>query len=151
MQAMALNNFEDAVQLFTKAINKAPKDHELFCDRSAAYAKAGQYELALEDANQTINLEQTPKGFSRKWEALLGFKNYREAYVAFKKAFDLDPKDSTLKKTVHDVSFLSRGVPMDEDSDSISPESTPPKPKKMRNRPKTKTSKKAVDRKFYSS
>lgn len=55
--ALTSNKFEEAIEFYTKAIHLDPNNHVLFSNRSAAFAKAGQYFQALEDAEKTVKLK----------------------------------------------------------------------------------------------
>lgn len=60
------------------------KNHVLYSNRSAAYAKAGKFAEALEDAEQTIKLNPTwAKGYSRKGAAAAGLGDYMKAFEAY--------------------------------------------------------------------
>lgn len=54
---MSANNFDEAIKLYTQAIAIDGKNHVLYSNRSAAYAKSGKYDLALEDAEKTIQIK----------------------------------------------------------------------------------------------
>lgn len=61
------NNYEAAIEHFTKAIELNPNDHLFYSNRSACYASIEEYERALEDAD--ICVSQKPdwaKGYTRK-------------------------------------------------------------------------------------
>lgn len=55
--ALASNNLEDAIKFYTEALALDGKNHVLYSNRSAAYAKNKEYEKALEDAEKTIQLK----------------------------------------------------------------------------------------------
>lgn len=82
--AIASENYSEAIDIYTKAIQLDDKNHVLYSNRSAAYVKAGKYEEALQDANKTIELNPTwAKGYSRKGSALSFMQKYGDAYTAY--------------------------------------------------------------------
>lgn len=138
-QALAAEKFDDAIQAYTEAIKLDPKNHVLYSNRSAAYAKAGRYESALEDANQTIALNPTwPKGYSRKGSALSYMQKFVEAFHAYSKGLEIDPNNAALLQGQAELqqsvfAQLNRHEPMDVDP--APPKPQPPKPKQKDEKP----------------
>jgi stress-induced-phosphoprotein 1 len=56
-QAFQAGNYEEAVSLFTQAIEINPHDHVFFSNRSGSYASLQKYEEALEDAAMCVALK----------------------------------------------------------------------------------------------
>lgn len=82
--ALSAGNTEEAIKYYSMAIDLQPTNHVLYSNRSAAYAKSGQYQKALEDADKTIQLnEKWPKGYSRKGSALAYMGRYQESISAY--------------------------------------------------------------------
>lgn len=135
-KALAADNFEEAIAAYTEAINLDPSNHVLFSNRSAAYAKAGKYELALKDADQTIALNPTwAKGYSRKGSALSYMEKYVDAFEVYQKGLEIDPNNQALQQGQAEIrnavlSQLMKGQPMDVDP-TPSPKPNPPKPKQQ--------------------
>lgn len=126
-KALNENKFDEAIAAYTQAIALDDKNHVLFSNRSAAYAKAGKYDLALKDAEVTISLNPTwPKGYSRKGSALAGLNRFEEAFKAYQDGLTLNPGNASLLQSQQEIkdlliAHLMRQTPMD-----IDPQSPPP-------------------------
>lgn len=81
---MSAEKYDEAVSAYTEAIELDKSNYVLFSNRSAAFAKAGKFRQALEDAEKTIELNPTwPKGYSRKGVAYAGLGDYIKAQNAY--------------------------------------------------------------------
>lgn len=133
-KALAEEKFSDAIAAYSEAIALDPTNHVLYSNRSAAHAKAGSYEAALKDAEETVRLNpKWPKGYSRKGSALVGMQNYIEAFDAYRSGLEFDPNNAALLQGQAEIqnivlSQLVRGTPMDEDPSPASPQKETPKP-----------------------
>jgi stress-induced-phosphoprotein 1 len=84
--ALTAGRNDEAIEAYSQAINLDNTNHVLFSNRSAAYLKAGKYQLALEDAEKTVQLNPTwAKGYSRKGASLHALQRYEEAFSAYNK------------------------------------------------------------------
>ncbi|KAF4520599.1 hypothetical protein B566_EDAN006010 [Ephemera danica] len=132
--ALSQGKFDDAVDFYTQAIAIDGQNHVLFSNRSAAYAKAKKYELALEDAETTIKLKSDwGKGFSRKGSALHYLARYAEAIEAYTAGLQVDPENAQLREGLQEVraqQASERGMP--------NPFRDPDVFVRLRNNPKTR-------------
>ena len=56
-KALAAENYEEALRLYTEALTLDDNNAVLYSNRSAAYTKAGQYKEALTDAEKAIEVK----------------------------------------------------------------------------------------------
>ncbi|KAH8334426.1 hypothetical protein KR059_010110 [Drosophila kikkawai] len=122
-QALNAEKFDEAVAAYTEAIALDGQNHVLYSNRSAAYAKAGKFQAALEDAEKTIQLNPTwPKGYSRKGAAAAGLQDFMKAFEAYNEGLKYDPQNAILLQGRQDITasvlsyMQSQGdIPMDID------------------------------------
>lgn len=133
-KALQENKFDDAVKFYSEAIKLDDKNHILYSNRSAAYASAGKYQSALEDAEKTVSLKPDwAKGYSRKGSALAYLGRLDESIEAYKKGLMLDPTNAQIKASLEEVTLQSqspKGFP--------NPFNSPDVMVKLRNDPRTK-------------
>lgn len=90
-QCASKENYEQAIELFTRALRNVPNDHRYWGNRSFCYFQIGAYQKALEDADCAIQLApNSPKGHYRRAEALAGLKELAAAERSFEKVLELD-------------------------------------------------------------
>lgn len=121
--ALNAEKFDEAIAAYTEAIALDGKNHVLFSNRSAAYAKAKKFAEALEDAEKTIELNPTwPKGYSRKGAAAAGLHDYMKAFEAFNEGLKHDPQNAILLQGRQEITGsvlnfmqMQGDIPMDID------------------------------------
>lgn len=92
LKAKLNGQFENAVQLFTKAISANTKNSKAYAERGDIRTSLGLYEDALKDFNQAIEFEANnaiyycKRGLTQKW-----LKNRDKAMSDYEKALKLDP------------------------------------------------------------
>lgn len=102
--ALAENKFEDAIKYYTEAINLDNTNHVLYSNRSAAYAKANKYDLALKDAEKTVEIKPDwAKGYSRKGSALAYLGRLDESIKAYEDGLKFDPNNKQLQDGLSEV------------------------------------------------
>lgn len=97
--AFSAENFEEAEQIFTQAIELDSTNSVLFSNRSAARAGLKNYAGAQDDAEKTIALRPDwPRGYTRLGAAAFFRGDYATALKAYEQAVTLDPTNETTKQ-----------------------------------------------------
>ncbi|KAG5843454.1 hypothetical protein ANANG_G00151120 [Anguilla anguilla] len=125
--------FEEAVRCYTDALTLDPSNHVLYSNRSAAHAKKGDYESALQDACNTIELKPDwAKGYSRKAAALEFLGRFEEAKVTYQEGLELEPANQQLKEGLHSMEARL------EEKKRMNPFAMPDMYEKLENDPRTR-------------
>merc|ERR1711871_1162304 len=96
--------FDKAIECYTKAIELNPNEHTYYSNRSAAYLSKGDGQTALYDAIKCVDVKPDwPKGHARKGAALHALKQYTEAKQAYEEGLKLDPNDPGCLSGVKEV------------------------------------------------
>lgn len=93
--------YNEAADLYTKALTVQPDNHVLYSNRSACYSKLGKYEEALGDATRCVSVAPTfARGHLRKSTALNGLGKYEEALKAAEEGYKLRGSDKICRDCV---------------------------------------------------
>ncbi|GLD98104.1 hypothetical protein PINS_up006801 [Pythium insidiosum] len=112
--AFQKKSYEEAEVLYSKAIevnttNVQLNQHIFYANRSASRCAMGKAELALEDANSCLALDQTyVKGFFRKAQALKGLKRFEEALAIVEYAQGVEPNNKTFATLANELKDLAQ-------------------------------------------
>ncbi|XP_053703062.1 stress-induced-phosphoprotein 1 [Synchiropus splendidus] len=103
-KALSAGNIDEAVRCYTEALALDPTNHVLYSNRSAAYAKKGNYENALQDACQTIKIKPDwGKGYSRKAAALEFLGRLEDAKATYHEGIRQEPSNQQLKEGLQNI------------------------------------------------
>jgi len=134
--ALASGNLEEAIKLYSEALNLDPTNHVLYSNRSAAYAKAEKYAEALKDAEKTVELKPDwGKGYSRKGAALSYLGRDSEAQKVYEEGLVHEPTNELLKEGLKEVRAK---LASNQGAKIMNPFNSPDMMTKLQNNPKTK-------------
>lgn len=106
--AFSKQDYQEAIRLYTLAIQIEPNDEKLFSNRSGAYTASLNYIEAECDAYAAIRLNPNwVKGYTRLGNSLVGEKRWDDAIFAFQLARKIDPKDT---KILEDIKNCERNI-----------------------------------------
>lgn len=104
----------------------------LYSNRSAAHAKSGNYEKALEDAEKTVSLKSDwAKGYSRKGSALAYLGRLNESIAAYETGLQLDPANAQIRESLEELKAQKASM-------TANPFASPDVFVKLRNDPRTR-------------
>lgn len=100
-EAFKLENYEDAIEQYTKAIKIGEKHKELpifYKNRAACYLKLEKYEKAERDCSKSLELApKDPKALFRRCQALEALGRIEEAYRDARGVLESDPGNKTIQ------------------------------------------------------
>ncbi|KAG7484769.1 hypothetical protein MATL_G00053470 [Megalops atlanticus] len=103
-QALSDGRIEEAVRRYSDALALDPYNHVLYSNRSAAHAKRGDYESALQDARRTIQIKPDwGKGYSRKAAALEFLGRFEEAQLTYQEGLEHEPANQQLREGLQNL------------------------------------------------
>ncbi|XP_028172945.1 protein unc-45 homolog B [Ostrinia furnacalis] len=101
-EAFKSEKYDEAIALYTKAINVAEKDSRdlstYLKNRAAAYLKTNEYEKVIKDCDEALKIvAEDPKALFRRSQALESLGRFEEAYRDAKTIFTVDPSNKAVQ------------------------------------------------------
>ncbi|XP_034828206.1 protein unc-45 homolog B [Maniola hyperantus] len=101
-EAFKSENYEEAISLYSKAINLAQKDTREYAtylkNRAAAYLKMKEYNKVIKDCDEALTIiHEDPKALFRRSQALESLERFEEAYRDAKTIFTVDPGNKAIQ------------------------------------------------------
>lgn len=100
------NNFEEAAKLYSRGIEQEPRSSILYNNRSACYLSLKRFQEAEDDAQQSIGLDPTAKGYARLARAQIGLGKNDIAKVNLQRATEIEPDNATYRQ---ELALLNAG------------------------------------------
>ena len=95
-------NYDEAISLYTKALEVCPTSHTVYSNRSLVLSKLRLYSDALVDAEQCISLDpKFARGYLRKCVALKGLGRYEETMEAAQEGYKLRGSDTVCRDCIN--------------------------------------------------
>ncbi|CAN6879425.1 unnamed protein product [Brassica oleracea] len=106
-EAFVDDDFDVAVDLYSKAIDLDPSCADFFADRAQAYIKLQNFTAeAVADAKKAIELDPSlTKAYLRKGTACMKLEEYRTAKTALEKGASIAPSESKFKKLIDECNL----------------------------------------------
>ena len=107
----AQRQYEQAVEMYSKAIALDSHNSIYFSNRAAAYLELQLWEEALKDCDSAIALNpDSPKAYSRKASALLALEDREGALSCYQEVLRIDPMHQIAKSKVEELSNAVSGA-----------------------------------------
>jgi len=103
LRSLKLEDYEEAVVCYSKAIDIDPEDDDVYFFRGFAHTRLKQYEKALADYNRAIELNpQNTEHFAHRGELFILLQNFEQALADFSRIINIAPSNSN--------SYYNRGL-----------------------------------------
>lgn len=95
---MKEEKYQEALQMYTRAINIDPRNPIFYCNRAAAWIRLGDYDKSISDANQSLRYNpRYSKAFVRLGDTYYRMNKFREAANEYQKAIEIEPENEDYK------------------------------------------------------
>ena len=85
-------NIPEAIEHYSEAIRRAPRNPVLYSNRAAAYSRLGEMPMALKDCERAIGVDpRFVKAYTRKGYCHFQMREYHKALDAYNAALKIDP------------------------------------------------------------
>jgi hypothetical protein len=102
-QEYQAQRYDVALRYYTEAIELDPKNVDLLNNRAATYHALGRFDEAIADADRSIKVSSSSKGYSRKAAALWAKGELEKARDAYELALVLAPRNELIRENLSKV------------------------------------------------
>lgn len=97
-------DFPKAIESYTEAIKRAPRNPTLYSNRAAAYSKLGELPMAIKDCEKAIEIDpKFVKAYTRKAYCHYMMKEYYKAQDCYREALKYDPNNAESIDGLHSI------------------------------------------------
>ncbi|KAF7790339.1 hypothetical protein EIP86_001294 [Pleurotus ostreatoroseus] len=108
-KAFLNHRFNEAADLYTKAIEHNPRDATLWCNRAYTRIKLEEHGYGLADATTAIELDpKYAKAYYRRATCFVQTMKYKQAIADFKKLLALEPQNAQVKEQLDSTQKIYR-------------------------------------------
>lgn len=101
-QLMREDKFKEAIECYTKAINKDCSNAVYFCNRAAAHSKLADHRQAISDCQQALQIEPNySKAYGRMGLAYSSLNEHKKAKECYEKALQIEPENESYRSNLN--------------------------------------------------
>jgi len=98
---MRTEQYEGAIEKYTKAIELDSSNQVFYCNRAAAHSKLSNHYAAVEDCQRAIDMDpKYGKAYGRMGLAYSSIEKHKEAVECFKKAIEIEPENESYQSNL---------------------------------------------------
>ena len=117
-----VQKYPEAVEQYTEAIKRWPKEHTTYSNRAACYLKLCALDDAIKDCDTCLSIMPTfVRAYYRKGNAYLMRKQYNLAMQTFEEGLKIDPQNTDClegkQRTAYKMQEMATGQTNQEDQD----------------------------------
>ncbi|OQR66579.1 small glutamine-rich tetratricopeptide repeat-containing protein alpha-like [Tropilaelaps mercedesae] len=120
-ELLKAEKYQEALEMYSKAIDLDPYNAVYFCNRAAAFSKLDKSSEAIEDCEAALKIDPTySKAYGRMGIAYANMGDHEKAYKCYQKALQLDPTNESYKNNLRvardQITAMGGVLPPDETS-----------------------------------
>jgi stress-induced-phosphoprotein 1 len=102
--AFKAGDYPRAIERYTEAIRRAPRNPTMYSNRAAAYSKLGEFPMAIKDCDAAIAIDSKfVKAYTRKGFCHFTMKEYSRARDCYNQALRIDPENAEALSGVENI------------------------------------------------
>ena len=102
-------DYKKAIEFYSEAIEKDPKNCDAYFGRAYCYNEVGKYDEAIQDLNKTIELNpKSDAAYCNRGVAYTNKGNYDKAIEDYEQALKLNPDDEMVKDNLEKVKNIKK-------------------------------------------